>query len=181
MLRFAVAVTVLELVLTAGAAWWVTLAESTGAHVTERDLGELGLPFTSVTPSSTRAGDTANHETRAALLDPGQTLYTSLRTGSTAVDFDHRKRREEAWARKSGGGAAHSIADEPLPGEEGYSVRQSGPKSLRFELVRLRGSDLLIVRITMDAPGHGEMAKAERRARKVQERLMGRLGWGLDR
>jgi hypothetical protein len=180
MLRFMIAVTTVELLLTALAAWWVTAAESVGAHVTERDLREFSIPFTSLTPTSTRSGDTANHETRARFRDPEQSLYTSLRTGATTTDFEFRKGREEALQRKADRGPL-SIVDEPLPGELGYSLRHSGTKSLRFELVRLRGSELLIVRVGMENPGAGDMAKAERRARLVQERIMGRIGWGTVR
>jgi len=44
------------------------------------------------------------------------------------------------------------IINEPMPGEQGYAVRHSGPKSARFELVRIRKGEMLIVRVIREKP-----------------------------
>jgi hypothetical protein len=84
------------------------------------------------------------------------------------VDLDFRRSREEVNRGHPERGET-TIIEEPLPGERGYAVRQAGPKSSRFELVRLHGNDLLIVRVLRekpyDAQPGAEMARCERRAR----------------
>lgn len=73
------------------------------------------------------------------------------------------------------------IINEPIPGELGYAVRHRTAKSVRFELVRLRRSELFIVRVSRDIPAgalpSAELSRCERQARQVQEHLMFKMRW----
>lgn len=178
--RFAIVVTILELALTAAASVLVSYTEPPVGFVTENDLKDLGLQ---AEKHETRRWTSVNapcYDTRARLVSPDATLFASLRTDGTPTDFEFRRSREQVI-----GGQPHLgetvIINEPLPGERGYAVRHRGPKSVRFELVRLRGSDLLIVRVVRELPFDtlpaAELSKCERRCRAIQEHLMVKMRW----
>lgn len=180
LLRFAVIVTVLELALTAVASVLVTYTEPPPGFVTENDLRELGLKYEQ---HENRRWVTVNapcYDTRAKLLSPDASLYVSLRTDALKTDYDFRKSREEVLRDNPERGET-VIINEPIPGEVGYAVRHRGPKSVRFELVRLRRTDLLIVRVVREMPfdmlPSAELSRAERRARVLQEQLMAKMRW----
>jgi len=44
------------------------------------------------------------------------------------------------------------IINEPMPGEQATRCGHSGPKSARFELVRIRKGEMLIVRVIREKP-----------------------------
>ena len=178
--RFAVVITVLEFALTAVASVLVTYTEPPPGFTTERDLRELHIPFTEHENRRWLSVDAPCYDTRAKLDSPPAALYVSLRTDALRTDFDFRRSREVVTASKPDRGET-VIINEPIPGEEGYAIRHRGPKSVRFELVRLRKSEMLIVRVIRDMPYDtlpaAELSRCERRARIVQEHLMTKMRW----
>ena len=169
LLRFAVIVTVLEVALTAMASILVTYTDPPAGFATENDLASLGLTFSAHDNRRGESGNAPYYETRATLTNPASTLFVSLRTDATTTDFEFRRSRDEV------------NRDRPERGELGYAVRHSGPKFARFELVRIRKADMLIVRVVREKPFDtmpgAELARCERRARQVQEQLMLKLRW----
>jgi hypothetical protein len=180
MWRFALTVTAIELALTAGAVLWISAVEAVDAYLTERDLEQLRIPYESLSPSTRRHGEALTLETRGRLLEPEQSLYVSVRTQVSEQDFAFRRSREEALQQRPDRGRL-SLTHEPLPGEAGYSVRHEGVASLRFETVRFRGSEMVVILVGRSTPygAHPsqEMLRCERRARQIQDRLLYRLGW----
>ena len=180
LLRFAVIVTLLELVLTATASVLVTYTEAPPAFATEHDLRELGISFTEHRNAREGSIQAPIYETNATLASPTATLFVRHRMDSSKTDFDFRRSREEVWRDRPDNGEL-VIINEPLPGEHGYAVRHRAPNSVRFELVRLRGSEMMIVRVVSRAPFENlpaaELSRCERRARVVQEHLMMKLRW----
>src|SRR5438477_2580232 len=180
LLRFAVVVTVLEFILTIAASILVTYTEPPTGFLTEAELSELGFKFDDHENQRWIHLNAPCYDTRAKLASPGAALYVSLRTDASMTDFGSRRRREEILRERADHGEA-VIINEPLPGEEGYAIRHRGPHSVRFELVRLRGSDLLIVRVVGDKPFDASesaaLSKCEHRARAVQEHLMFKMRW----
>lgn len=178
--RFAVAVTILELVLTAGASVLVTYTEPPPGFATEEELRDLGLKVEEHRNSRGGPVNAPTYETRAKFTGPPASLYVSLRTDLTRTDYEFRRSREEVIRNRAELGEAVLIP-EPIPGEEGYAVRHRGPDYVRFELVRLRGREMLIVKVTREKPFDtlpaAELSKCERRARAVQEHLMSKLRW----
>jgi len=178
--RFAVAITIIELGLTAFASVLVTYTDPPPSFATEGDLASLGLSYGRHQNRRWLHMDAICYDTKAELEEPAAQLWVSHRTLSTATDLDFRRAREEVNRSHPERGET-VIINEPMPGEKGYAVRQAGPTSSRFELVRLRGQDLLIVRVLREKPYDGppgaEMARCERRARVVQELIMSRMRW----
>jgi hypothetical protein len=180
LLRFAIVVTLLELVLTAAASILVTYTEAPPAFATENDLRDLGIAFAE--HRNVRGGpmNSPTYESIVTLSSPTATLYVEMRTDSSRIDFGFRRSREEVISKNPELGES-VIINEPLPGEEGYAVRHRGPNAVRFELVRLRGSDMLKVRVVRKTPYENlpaaELSRCERRARVVQEHLMMKLRW----
>jgi hypothetical protein len=181
MVRFALAMTLVEIALTVAATLTISLIEPGEPYVTEGDLRDLRIPCGSVTNTRTKRFDgQVFYESRAELRDPPQTLFVSLRTEASDVDFDHRLNRERQSLAdpKNGAGA---LIDEPMPGERGYMLRHRGNASARTELVRLRDNVLLVVRVSRPKPYDStpdqEVVKCERRARVVELRLLEKLGW----
>ena len=178
--RFAVAVTIIELGLTAFAAVLVSYTDPPPSFATEADLRSLGLTYGAHENRRWLQADAPCYDTKATLTEPAAQLWVSHRTFATATDLDFRRSRDEVNRGRPERGET-VIINEPLPGEKGYAVRHAGPKSSRFELVRLHGRDLLIVRVLREMPYDGpagvEMARCERRARVVQELIMSRLRW----
>jgi hypothetical protein len=180
MLRFATAVTGAQVLLTTLAALWIGIAEDTEGAVSEADLAALRIPFETLRSDTWRQEPQSCHDSRAKLLDPEQSLYVSRRSGVDSIDFEYRRGREEATGRRAGRGE-HTLVIEAVPGGRGYSVRHRTPNTLRFETVRWRGGQMVVVRVTASGgeeahPGAG-LAGCERRARQVQDLLLTRLGW----
>ena len=180
LLRFAVVVTILELVLTAGASVLVTYTESPPGFATEYDLRELGIAFTQHRNSREGSMQTPIYDTNATLASPTASLWVRYRADMTKTDFDFRRAREELRRNRPEFGEL-VVINEPMPGELGYAVRHRGPTSVRFELVRLRGPEMLIVNVVRKQPydnlAAAELSRCERRARIIQEQLMLKLRW----
>jgi hypothetical protein len=180
LLRFAVIVTILEVALTAGASILVTYTDPPPGFATENDLRSLGMLCRTHENRRWESGNAPCYDTRAALTSPDASLYASLRTDATPTDFEFRRSKDEA-ARERPERGELTIINEPIPGEQGYAVRHTGPTTVRFELARLRRNEMLIVRVVRerpyDASPAAELARCERRARLVQEHLMTKLGW----
>ena len=178
--RFAVAVTSLELVLTVAASVLVSYTEAPPAFATEADLRDLAISHTEHRNSRLGSIQAPIYETTATLASPSALLFVSFRTDISKTDYEFRRAREEVNRSRPELGETVLI-NEPLPGEEGYAVRQRGPTAVRFELVRFRGTDMLIVRVVRKEPYDNlpaaELARCERRARVVQEHLMMKLKW----
>jgi hypothetical protein len=180
MVRFAVLITGVEIVLTIGAAFAITLVEPSEPYLTDADLRSLRIPYASLTTSRTKRFDQIFYDTRVELTDPPQILTVSLRTDHSNVDYDHRLNREQ----RRHGDPRHGtivIVEEPMPGERGYCLRQVGPGSVRSEIVRIRGTELLIATVTRAKPFETtptqEVVKCERRARNVELYLLEKLRW----
>jgi hypothetical protein len=180
LLRFAVVVTLLEAALTAMAAILVTYTDPPPGFATENDLRSLGLSFSDLQNRRWESGNSPCYDTRATLRSPDSAFFVSLRTDATPTDFEFRRSKDEA-AREHPEQGELVIVNEPIPGEQGYAVRHSGPRSVRFELVRIRKGELLIVRVVREKPFDSvpaaELSRCERRARIVQEHLMVKLRW----
>jgi len=180
LLRFAVVVTVLELVLTAGASVVVSYVEAPPAFATDNDLRDLGLAYTQHRNSREGTIQAPIYDTDATLASPTASLWVRYRADMSKTDFDFRRAREEMRRSRPELGELVLI-NEPSPGEVGYAVRHRGPSSMKFELVRLRGSEMLIVQVVRKMPYDNipaaELARCERRARIVQEHLMAKLRW----
>ncbi|HLY08626.1 MAG TPA: hypothetical protein VKW04_04870 [Planctomycetota bacterium] len=180
LLRFAVVVTVLEVTLTALASVLVTYTDPPPGFATENDLSSLGLTYKTHENRRWESGNAPCYDTRATLSAPESSLFVSLRTDATPTDFEFRRSKDEV-SREHPERGELVLINEPIPGEQGYAVRHSGPKSARFELVRFRRGEMLIVRVVRDKPFDSlpaaELARCERRARLVQEHLMVKLRW----
>jgi hypothetical protein len=180
LLRFAVVVTLLELVLTATASVLVTFTEAPPAFATPNDLRELGIATTEHKNSREGTIQCPIYDTNATLSAPTASLFVRHRSDMSKTDFEFRRAREEVWRDRPENGEL-VIINEPLPGELGYAVRHGGANSVRFELVRLHGTEMLVVRVVRRAPFDSlpaaELSKCERRARVVQEHLMMKLRW----
>ena len=178
--RFALVVTLIELALTVGASVLVTYTGAPPAFATETDLNGLGIAFGEHSNRRWLHMNAPCYDTRAALQSPAGSLFVSFRTESTDTDLDFRRARDEMIHDHPDRGEV-VIINEPLPGERGYAVRHRSAKSVRFELVRLRKTELLIVRVTRDLPPDAmpsaELARCERQARQVQELLMFKMRW----
>jgi len=149
--RFAVIVTALEAGLTAAASILVTYTDPPPGFATESDLRTLGLNYRTHENRRWESGNAPCYDTRAALTGPEGALYVSLRTDATPTDFDFRRSRDEVHRDLPERGEL-VIINEPIPGEQGYAVRHVGPKSVRFELVRIRRNEMLIVRVVREKP-----------------------------
>lgn len=180
LLRFAVVVTILELVLTATASVLVTYTEAPPAFATENDLRELGIAFTEHKNAREGTIQAPVYDTNATLSSPTAALFVRHRLDMSKTDFEVRRAREEVQRDRPELGEI-VIINEPIPGEHGYAVRHRAPNSVRFELVRLRGTEMMVVRVVCRAPFENlpaaELSRCERRARVVQEHLMMKLRW----
>src|SRR5687768_6161217 len=114
LLRFAVVVTILELVLTLGASILVTYTEPPTGFVTEADLSDAGIKFTEHENKRWVHLNAPCYDTRAKLTSPACSLYASLRTDTSSTDFSFRRRREEA-IRERGDRGEILVINEPLP------------------------------------------------------------------
>lgn len=180
MWRFATAITILEIALTAFTATLFTIDGEPDPYLTPDDLREINIPFDShKTARQTRFEALLGYDTQAALVRPSQTLWLSLRVDQSQVDFDARRRREENWAQKADFGKS-SILDDPGHDDAGYTVRHRTATGARCELVRFRNGRMLVVKVSrpeLSGSVDEELAACERRARIVQERMFEKLRW----
>jgi len=158
----------------------VSFVEAPPAFATDNDLRDLGIAFTEHRNSREGTIQAPIYDTNATLDSPTASLWVRYRADMTKTDFDFRRAREETRRSRPELGEL-VIINEPIPGETGYAVRHRGPSSVRFELVRLRGSELLIINVVRKMPYDNlpaaELSRCERRARVVQEHLMTKLRW----
>jgi hypothetical protein len=180
MWRFATAITLLEILLTAGTASLFTLDADSDGFLTTDDLSLINLPFEEhKTKRQSRFDALLGYDSNTVLLSPRQSAWVSARVDQAEIDFAARRRREENWAAKSGLGTS-VIFDDPGPDDAGYLVRQQNEKSVRCELVRYRGGRMLVVKVSRNElvgkPAE-ELAVCERRARLIQGRMLEKLRW----
>jgi len=183
MWRFAAAVTLLEIVLTAFTATLFTFDPEPESYLAAEDLTQIGLPFEGhKTQRQTRFEALLGYDSTATLLRPRQTLWVSVRVDQSEVDFQSRRRREENWATKASFGTS-AVLDDPGRDGAGYLVRHRSATGVRCELVRFRGGRMLLVKVSrgelVGSPDE-ELAGCERRARVIQERMLRKLRWWGD-
>ncbi|HEX7901451.1 MAG TPA: hypothetical protein VF950_27075 [Planctomycetota bacterium] len=180
MWRFAAAITILEIILTAFTATLFTIDGEPDPYLTPDDLREINLPFEGHrTARQNRFDALLGYETHATFLRPRQTLWLSVRVDQARVDFDSRRRREENWALKPAFGKS-AILDDPGHDDAGYTVRHHTATGARCELVRFRNGRMLVVKVSSSeraGSADEEVASCERRARIVQERMFEKLRW----
>lgn len=180
MVRFAVAVVALEFVLTTAAGFYLAASLEVEPYATPADLRELGLEVESLeTARRERFERLQSYDTNAKLAD-GTAVSVRVRMHSLQVDFDLQRQKERDLAAKPERGAT-TILDEPLPGEQGYTVRHRGTNGVRAEVVRFRGDRMLVVVFrrqgSFGPSAASEAARCERLARSLREILAARLGW----
>jgi hypothetical protein len=195
MIRFAISVTAIEIALTLGAAAWVTFSENGEPYVTKAELETLGISVEKYsTERKMRFGELFSFDTQAVLpgsslglasgdTRPGPALLVSVRVNTPKVEYDSRLAGER-HPRMRDGDELPVVNEEPWPDELGYVVRQRVRNGVRAEVVRLRGKNLLIVRmnwtnIPLPPDRAGEaVAKCEHFARLLQDFMVTRkLGW----
>jgi hypothetical protein len=181
MIRFAAAVTGIEVALTFVASLWVTLAEAPEPYLSRAEFRALGLePESHTTERKTRFGKIFSYDTQAALAARRRSVYVSLRVETPPEEFAVRRSGELALSRDPARGTA-TVLDNDGGDERGYTVRHRTSQEARAELVRLRGSDMLIVRVTAPdvpgSPGNSVVASCERDAIVLKQFFMRKLGW----
>ncbi len=184
MIRFAVAVTAVELALTLGAVVFISVAESGEPYLAREEFESLGIPVEKYsTDRRLRFGALFSYDTHAYVKAPGPAITLSLRVNAPREEFSAREAGERQL-RPRDGDERPVVNDESWPGEPGYAVRHRGRHGVRSELVRLHGKELLIVRVvatgTAAATSGEEAAKCERLARTVLGVMVRKLGWRGD-
>lgn len=180
--RFAAAVAAAQLGLSALTALLFTLESPPDPYLTRDDLERFSLPcLRHETGRRMRFDVLLGYDSHAVLDRPRQTVWVSARVDQTEVDFQSRRRREEAWAVRPGLVSRTMIVTEAGPDDQGYAVRQQGPSGARCELVRYRGDRILIVKVSraepLEASPEEALAACERRARMIQARMLEKLLW----
>src|SRR5262245_3406705 len=181
MIRFAAVVTVIEIALTVAASLWVTLAEEPEPYVSRAELRGLGFePESHATERRTRFGKTFSYDTRATLTGRPRVLFVSHRVETPPEEYEARHGGDVSLSRDPSRGVT-TVVETSRDGERGYTVRHRDSTEVRAELVRLRGSDMLIVRVTAPdvagSPGNAVAAGCERDAGVLQQYLLRKLGW----
>ncbi len=182
MIRFAIAVTAVEVALTLAASLWIAYAETGEPYLTEQEFTMLGIPVEKYsTEYRTRFGAPFSYDTQGVVKGPGPAITVSVRVHTPRAEYDNRLSGER-WPKLREGDEPPSVLEEAWPSDEsGYLARQKGRNGVRAELVRLHGADLLIVRvIRVDEAGarpEPRLAACERLTRVVQEYMMIKLGW----
>lgn len=180
MWRFAAAITLVEIALTALSAALITMDFDPDPYLSADDLRNLGLPFENhATQRRMRFDALLGYDSSMALLNPRQSASVSVRVEQTRVDFDARRRREENWATKPGFGRS-TVSVDPGHEDEGFMVRHASAKDVRCELVRFRGDRMVIVRVSrggIEGDADEELAACERRARILQGRILSKIRW----
>ena len=181
MIRFAVAVTAMEILLTLGACLWIAYADRSEPTVTQAEFGQLGITLEKYsTDHRMRFGSFFSYETLAQVADGGPAITVSVRVNTPRAEYDTRLAGEKL-PRLRDGDEAPVVTDESWPDESGYGVRQCGRNGARAEIVRLRGSTMIVIRaVHLNVSGnvaHHAAARAERLVRLVQDHLVVKLGW----
>jgi len=181
MIRFAAAVTAIEIALTIAAALWVSLAEAPEPYLSRAELRALGFEADAhSTERKQRFGAVFSYDTRASLAERPGALYVSLRVGTPPEEYRARRGGEILLSGEPARGVT-TVLDSDREGVRSYSVRHRGPDGIRAEVVFLRGSEMLIVRATRPdvpgGPGNAASAACERAARIVQHYMLRKLGW----
>lgn len=176
MTRFAWTVASIEVVLTICAASLVTMDERTEPFLLQEDLARMGMAAETFSNEKRfRLGAIASYDTNAVLAESRHVILVSFRVESPREEFE-RLRAAELGARGQESGLV-LVDEETRRVERGYAIRQRGATGVRSELVRLRGGDLLLVKVSRPNAPPGEQARCERMARLIQEHMMRRLGW----
>jgi len=180
-IRFALLVTLVEIGLTAGAALLIAWNEEPEPFLTRDDLRTLDLPYESLRNERVPSLQALHcYESRAVLRVPRQSVYVSYRVEAGPKDLESRREKERALLEKKEAGQG-SLIDEPFDGERGYAVRHRGPHGARMELVRARGRDLFIVRVSQEgvqgAEAQAAVARCDRLAHLIQHQIMTKLRW----
>jgi hypothetical protein len=181
LIRFALSITAIELALTVAASLWIALASGEEPYVTPGEFEMLGIPTEKhSTERRYRFGTLFSYDTQATVKASGPAITVSVRVHTPRSEFDARLAGER-WPTLREGDEAPVITDEPWPGESGYGVRQRSRTGVRAEIVRLRGTEMLVVRAVRPTlgdlhPGH-EVARCERLVRLLQDFTAQKLGW----
>jgi hypothetical protein len=181
MIRFAITVTAVEIALTLGASVWIACSETGEPFVTPGDFTELGIPVEKYsTERGTRFGSLFSYDTRAVARDSGTALHVSLRVNTPREEYDVRESGER-HPRLREGDERPIVNDESWPGEPGFAVRHVGRTTVRTELTRLHGAQMLIVRATLmkvpEANPNPTASACEHLARLLQDYMVQKLGW----
>jgi hypothetical protein len=180
MIRFAISVTVLELLLTGAAALLVGFEGSGEPYLSEGELRDLGFTFEKYTTERRlRFGLVYSYDTRFVLSGDGAAITLSVRPGTPRSEYDTRLASERRPRMKTEP-RGPIVVEEPWGSEVGYTLSQRDPGSVRTELVRWREGVLLLVRASRPGPvsrPSEEAARYERLARLVQMRALQKFGW----
>jgi len=183
-IRFAVIITAVELALTLGALLFVTLAETRDPYLDTEDFEGLGIPVEKhSTDPRMRFGALFSYDTQAVAKGPGPAITISVRVNTPREEFEAREAAERSYRTREGE-ERPVVNDESWPGEPAYAVRHRGRNGVRSELVRLRGREMLIVRVIRmnptDMPPGVTASTCEHLARLVQGAMVRKLGWRED-
>lgn len=181
MIRFAVTVTIVELVLTVIASLWIATADSVEPFLGEDELRRLEIDVQNYsTERRLRFGALFSYETRAQMKGGGPSIVVSVRVNTPRGEYEGRLTGER-YPKLKEGEEAPVVTDENWPEEPGYAVRQCGRNGARAEVVRLHGGTMLVVRaVQLSVEGNvarANAARCERIARMIQEHMAGKLGW----
>jgi hypothetical protein len=176
MWRFAIAITLIEILLSALAAALFTMDFDPEPYLTAEELRGLNFPHEGhATRRRIRFDELLGYDSEATLLHPKQSLWVGVRVNQTRADYDARRRREENWATKASFGTS-MILDDPGPKDVGFTVRHRRAPYVRCELVRFMGDRMLIVKVSSESgPEDEALAACERRARVIQARMLSKL------
>ena len=180
MTRFAVTVTLIELVLTLAASVVITLTEGFDPYIGESELTGLGLePREYRTYRRRYYFGGAQHITRAVVGECGHKLKLRYIQDVAGKDFEWELSRVIKRQADSTPDSPVIVIREPFPGETGYGVREITPRRVLSELVRLRADEMMIVEVsaTKDNIRRTEAIRCERHARLVQQLMLLKMGW----
>ena len=181
MIRFAVTITAIEVALTVFASLWITFAESGEPYITPEEFAQLGIEVENCTSEHrTRFGSPFSYDTQAVVKGGGPSIYVSLRIQTPKAEYDGRLAGEQ-FPKPKEGDEVPSVTNEPWRKELGYGARQRGRNGFRSEVVRFRGSDMLVLRVIWmtrpeSNPGF-QAARCERLVRQLQDHMLLKLGW----
>jgi hypothetical protein len=180
-IRFALCVTAVEIALTIGASLWITLLDTGEPYVTPEEFGALGIPVEEVsTKRQSRFGAVSSYDTKAVVREDGPSILVSVSINTPRAEYDSRKAGER-FPKLKEGDEPPLVIDESWAVEPGYAVRQTGRASVRSEIVRLRGKDMLTIRLVWkDIAGKNKsqaVSYCEHFARLIQDHMVEKLGW----
>ena len=173
MTRFAIAVTVIEIILTLGASLMIAYVEPGEPTLSKGELEDMGFRVDSHRTRSKRYFQTlTRHDTHATLGEPRRRVFTSVRVNESPADYVLRHRREvDLISDKSQGDGV--LIEEPYDDEVGYALRHVMEDLVRAEVVRARANDMVIVQVTQEAvegpAAQRAVAGCERQARIIMQ------------